>query len=250
MKKDKKTLFTILRYQIGSWYENAYGERDSYKKAIEFYASGTEKRANSLLGPLKAKFDKVPPRTVLDVGCGFASIPIFLAWKWPKSKILATDITDSYFSSGLQSAKLAGVENIAFKVNDIGYLQHKGEFDLVISCNMLNFMTSRKMLDEGLMRLAAATKPGGHLICYTPHFWSFREPFTKVPLLHFISPEWQTKIARLIKKRSTMLDVRNPSLFEISNTLLKNDCRLIEVKPANVIPRFRTTHITAWFQKL
>lgn len=248
-RTDKQSLFSALREHVGAWYEHAYGERDAYSKMIEFYAGGTERRADILLGPLKAEYMQSPPGSMLDVGCGYASIPVFLAWQWPLTEILATDRTESYFTCGAKAAAQAGVGNIRFDIKETGQIEYKEEFDLVVSCNMLNYMTSREMLDDTLTRLAAATKPGGRLITYTPHFWSYREPFTSIPLLHFLPREMQDKIVRRLGKRSGLLDVRNPSLREISSTLAKNGFRRIAVAPAGAIARARTTHLTAWFEK-
>lgn len=240
----------MLRGHVGAWYETAYGERDAYTKMIEFYASGTERRTDRLLGPLKADLAQSPPRTVLDVGCGFASIPVFLAWQWPEAEILATDRTDSYFKCGAKAAAQAGVGNIRFEIKETGQLGYQEEFDLVVSCNMLNYMTSRDVLVDTLMRLGAATKRGGRLITYTPHFWSYREPFTAIPLLHFLPRATQDNIVRRLGKRSGLLDVRNPSLREISSTLAKCGFRRIAVEPAGMLARTGTTHLTAWFEKL
>jgi ubiquinone/menaquinone biosynthesis C-methylase UbiE len=216
---------------------------------IDFYASGTERRTDILLGPLKQEYMRNPPIKVLDVGCGYASIPVFLAWQWPQSEIYATDRTDSYFSCGARAAAEAGVCNIHFEIEEVGQINYHEEFDLVLSCNMLNYMTSRQMLDDTLTRLAAATKPGGRLITYTPHFWSYREPFTYIPCLHFLPRAMQDRIVRGLGKRSGLLDVRNPSLREISNSLDKNGFRRIGVEPAGMLARVKTTHLTAWFEK-
>ena len=249
-RTDKQSLFLALQEHVGAWYENAYSEREAYSKMIDFYASGTERRVDILLGPLKAEYLQSPPGSILDVGCGYASIPVFLAWQWPQTKILATDRTESYFTCGAKAAAQAGVDNIGFDIRETGQIEYKEEFDLVLSSNMLNFFTSREMLDDTLTRLAAATKPGGRLITYTPHFWSFREPFTSIPFLHFLPREMQDKIVRRLGKRSGLLDVRNPSLREISSTLSMNGFRRIAVTPAGAIARARTTHLTAWFEKI
>ncbi len=245
----KSIIFSALRKHIGGWYEKAYGDREAYSKMIEFYASGTERRTDILLGPLKTQFNHQPPAKILDVGCGYASIPVYLAWQWRDSDILATDLTDSYFVCGQAAAEQLKLSNIQFAVRKLGALTDVEEFDLVMSCNMLNYMTSRKILEDALTRLARATKKKGHLIIYTPHFWSFREPFTSIPMLHFLPRTVQDKIVRKLGKRSGLLDVRNPSLGEISRILVKQGFNRIGVSPEYKFERFRRTHITSWFQK-
>lgn len=246
---DSQLVFSALREHVGDWYEAVNGERETHAKMIEFYASGTERRTRILLGPLMAEYAKSPPRRILDVGSGFASIPVYLASQWPQTDILATDMTDRYFSCGAKAAAQLGADNIRFNVEDITTLEYKDEFDLVISCNMLNYMTSYAMLSDALSRLAAATRSGGRLVTYTPHFWSVREPFTSIPMLHFLPVAAQDKIVRKLGKRSGLSDVRNPSLREISGILKKHNFRRIGVHPSSAISRARATHMTAWFQK-
>lgn len=242
-------LFSALRKQVGDWYENAYGDRDAYSKMIEFYASGTERRTDILLGPLKKQFNQQPPAKVLDVGCGYASIPVYLAWQWGNSDIFATDQTDSYYVCGHAAADQLKLTNIKFATRKLDALDDVEEFDLVMSCNMLNYMTSKEILKDALTRLAKATKKKGYLIIYTPHFWSFREPFTSIPMLHFLPKTVQDKIVRKLGKRSGLLDVRNPSLGEFSRILMRQGFNRIGVRPMHRLERIRRTHITSWFQK-
>ena len=247
--EDKAIVYSALRKHIGEWYERAYGDRESYLKMIEFYASGTEKRTDILLGPLKTKLHQQPPEKILDVGCGYASIPVYLAWKWRKSNFLATDLTDSYYQCGKLAAETLKFSNIQFATRKLDELADVEAFDLVMSCNMLNYMTSREMLDDALTRLARVTQKNGYLIIYTPHFWSFREPFTAIPMLHFLPRTLQDKIVRKLGKRSGLLDVRNPSLGEITRKLEQKGFECLGVRPKYKIERIRRTHISLWFQK-
>jgi SAM-dependent methyltransferase len=246
---DKNLLFSALRKHVGAWYEDAYGEQASHSKMIEFYASGTEARTDTVLGLLKGRYEVAPPPSVLDVGCGFGSIPVYLAWKWRCSEILATDRTDGYYACGQAAAREIGLSNVRFDTLELGALEFEEKFDLVISVNMLNYMTSRPILQDALTRLARATRKRGKLIVYTPHFWSYREPFTRIPLLHFLPVATQDRIVRRLGKRSGMLDVRNPSLGEITRTLRKHGCRCLGASPTTVYGRARATHLTAWFEK-
>jgi SAM-dependent methyltransferase len=246
---DKSMLFSALQKQVGDWYENAYGDRAPYSKMIEFYASGTERRIDILLGPLKEQFYLQPPLKVLDVGCGYASIPVYLAWQWGNSDIFAIDRTDSYYACGKAAACQLKLTNIKFATRNLEALNDVEEFDLVMSCNMLNFMTSKEILENALIRLARATKKKGYLIIYTPHFWSFHEPFTSIPMLHFLPRTMQDKIVRILGKRSGLLDVRNPSLGEFSRILVRQGFNRIGVSPMHRLERIRRTHISSWFQK-
>ncbi|TWO72098.1 class I SAM-dependent methyltransferase [Caenimonas sedimenti] len=246
---DKTSLYGALRRHVTGWYQRAYGDASPHARMIEFYASETERRTSILFGPWEQELHASPPAAVLDVGCGFASIPVYLAWHWRQSRVLATDRTDYYYACGAGAAEELGLDNIRFETRDIGAIDQQGEFDLVMSCNMLNFMTSPEQLQDALGRLATACRSGGRVVVYTPHFWSFFEPFTRLPLLHFLPPAWQDRIVRKLGKRSGMLDVRNPSLGEIRRALEPHGVVLESVYPPLAVQRVAGTHMTAWFRK-
>lgn len=242
-------VIAALRRHVGEWYEKAYGERGSYTRSIEFYASGTAARVDTLLRPLKSAFTAAPPRKVLDVGCGFASISVVLASIWPQSRITANDITDYYYAHGRAAAGELGLGNIDFETREIDGMVSEDEFDFVICCNMLNYLTSRAGMEYALGRLAAATRKGGYIVVHTPHFWSVREPFSQIPLLHFLPMPLKDGIVRTLGKRSTLRDIRLPSLREISTALAVHGCTRLEAEPRMVVVRPLYTHVTAWFRK-
>jgi len=241
-------LFESLREHISRWYVNNYGPSLPRGANIEFYASGTKFRVESLLGCLANNFTNRPPRRILDVGCGYGSIALYLAWLWPDAQILATDQTNHYFKCGEQAAKQLGMDNIRFKPCSAENLEFRPAFDLVLSCNMLNFLCSKATLKCALKNFASSTEKNGYLIIHTPHFWSFREPFTKIPFLHYFPTKVQDFIAQRTGKRSLLSDTRNPSLREIKQSLREEGLQLMESLPSG-INRVRSTHITAWFTK-
>jgi len=242
-------VFDVLRTSVGAWYEAAYGARAPYETMIEFYASGTKKRAATLLGPLYEKLMQTPPARVLDVGAGFASIPVYLASHWPDAQFLITDIRDDYYACGKRAVEQLGLRGFQFAVSDVAAVDTHQRYDLVMSCNMLNFMHSKDKLEVALKTLATVTAPGGHLVIYTPHFWSVFEPFTRIPMLHWLPMGLQNFIVRTTKKRDTLSDTRNPSLREITHALEAHGMRCVGVTPTGFLARLRTTHITAWFEK-
>jgi SAM-dependent methyltransferase len=243
------SLYHALRKTVSSWYVSTHGSSEPYESIIEFYASGTEARASNLLGPLIETFRESPPRAILDIGCGYGSIPLLLAWLWPESTVIATDVTDRYFICGENARKTVGLKNLQFTELSAQNVNFESEFDLVVSCNMLNFLTSRSVLRDTLRGFARALRGSGNLIIHTPHFWSWREPFTKFPLLHYCPYRVQDTISRRSGKRSLLSDTRNPSFREIRNCLQNQGLQLTACSPVSSIARVRSTHFTAWFAK-
>jgi len=243
------SVFDALRAGVSERYRETYGSSASHQSRIEFYASGTEFRTANLLEPLIGKFVNKPPRKILDVGCGYGSIPLFLAWLWPDAQVFATDATDHYFRCGEEARVKLGLPNIQFSRLSAQDLDFDSEFDLVVSCNMLNFLTTEVTLTEALSGFALALENHGDLIIHTPHYWSWREPFTKFPLLHYCPLKVQDTIARRSGKRSLLSDTRNPSLKEIVKCLQAGGLRMTACSPKSWVARMRSTHFTAWFTK-
>lgn len=242
-------MFAALSRYIGGWYLDAYGGVGPHEAMFAHYTTGTRKKTEHLLGPFWDELAAAPPARVLDVGCGYGSVPLFLAHLWPGAEVLACDVSDRYYRCAAAAAEDLGVANIRFKTETAGELDSAGEYDLVMSCNMLNFLNTKEKLIDGVRNICRAARPGGVVAVYTPHFWNRREPFTGVPFLHFLPAALQDRITRKLGKRSTLLDVRNPSVSEIVGAARAEGCRLIEARPADPLRRWRQTHVTLWFRR-
>lgn len=240
-----------LEPPLRAWYEAAYGRPPTAgeERMIAFYSSGTGARIAALLGPHEAELELKPPEGILDVGCGYGSIPVFLAARWPKARVLATDVSDRFYSVGRAAAADLGLSNLTFASARAECLEEAGAYDLVLSCNMLNFMNSRDLLERALDHIWRAARPGGLIVVHTPQFWSLREPFTGLPGLQLLPIAWQDAIARRTGRRSLMTDNRHPSLGEIRRVLVRRRARFLGVRPRRRIGRLASTHLTAWFRK-
>lgn len=236
---------------VRDWYLETGGRplTAAEERMVRFYSHETPRRAQTLLGPLAARFAERAPGMVLDVGSGYGSIPCWLAAQWPSAFIQASDVDDRFYKVGRAAAAMAGLDNIALRSVPLGELDEQQRYDLVLSCNMLNFMNTKASLTDGLERLWRAARPGGAIAVYTPHYWSLREPFTGIPGLQHLPLSWQDSIARRTGKRSLMTDNRHPSLGEISRVFRRLGARMVDVQPASPLRRFRSTHIMAWFEK-
>lgn len=240
-----------LELPLRAWYVEAYGRPPTAaeERMIAFYSGGTAGRVDSLLGPLAVELDPAGPASILDIGCGYGSIPVYLAARWPMARVLATDVSDRFYSVGRAAAADLGLTNLTFESVRAECLEEAEAYDLVLSCNMLNFMSSRDLLERALERTWRAARPGGLIAVHTPHFWSLREPFTGLPGLQLLPVAWQDVIARRTGKRSLMTDNRHPSLGEIRRSLARRGAAFIGARPRRRIGRLASTHLTAWFRK-
>lgn len=238
-----------LRNHVGEWYANAYGDAAPHAKMIETYATGATFKIGQLLGPRLGAFMGKPPRRVLDVGCGFAHIPVTLANLWPETQFVATDLRDNYYRHGRAAAEELGLTNIRFESVSSEDIDKPGAFDLVLSCNMLNFMNTHERLARTLRAMARSTAPGGFVGTYTPHFGSIREAFTGIPFLHWLPRSQQSRISKRLGKRASLDDVRSPSLGEMRRIMAAEGLRYLGVNPPDPFRRARGTHIAVWYER-
>lgn len=246
------TVAQALAHHVRGWYIANYGSEltASQEKEIAFYSSGTDARVARLFGSHLADLDRRPPEAVVDLGCGYGAFAIHLAARWPTTRIVATDVSDRFFLVGRAAAQDLRLQNVSFRAQRVEELEDAEVYDLVISCNMLNFMNSRELLQEALFRLWRSAKPGGLILVHTPHYWSLREPFTGLPGLQLLPIYYQDYIARRTGKRSLMTDNRHPSFGEIRRAMVRHGAALLEARPTEPWRRLLTRHITVWFQKL
>lgn len=242
-------LFAELRKHIGNWYLENYGDIEAHRAKIDLYATSAPERVAMLTGPLLDKLDAAPPRRLLDVGCGFGHVALYLAHRWPTSEILATDVSDRYYSCAAAAAKDLNITNIRFEPLPVESIESGPDFDVVVSSNMLMFMNSRERLENGLQIMAEAVAPNGYLLIYTSHFWTIFEPFSQVPFLHFLPRRVQDFVVRRLGKRPSLSDVRNPGIGEVARIVRRFDMRRVFLSHPNPLHRLIRNHITLAFQK-
>jgi trans-aconitate methyltransferase len=202
-----------------------------------------------LLGPYLAELDASPPRAILDVGCGYGSIPVWLAARYPQSRVRATDVADRYYVAGRAAAADLGLPNIAFETRDVLELKEEAQYDLVLGCNMMNFMNTPAKLETACANLCRAARPGGLVAVQTPHFWTLLEAFTRLPLLHFLPIGWQDRVARATGRRSLMTDNRHPALGEMRRAFARHGGRVLGVHPASWLARRWRPHLVFWVRR-
>ncbi len=240
-----------LEKHVGEWYRRIYGENlgPGHLAGIRNYSHGTGERARLLLGPHLAGFDTTPPPAILDAGCGYGSIPVWLAERYPRARVLATDTSERFFVAGRAAAADLGLTNIEFAAQDVLELRAEAAYDLVMGCNMLNFMNTPDKLAQACANLCRAARPGGLIAVQTPHFWTLFEPFTRIPLLQFLPIGLQDRIARATGKRSLMTDSRLPSLGELERAFSSCGARVLAVHPRSRLRRWLGYPVILWARR-
>jgi len=97
---------------------------------------------------------------ILELGCGWGSLTIWIARHFPNSQITAVSNSHSQKQHILQRAEHAGVDNVNVVTCDVNDLELKQRFDRCVSIEMFEHMRNYKSL---LSRLSSWLKPEGKL---------------------------------------------------------------------------------------
>lgn len=137
---------------------------------------------------------------VLEVGSGFGALAGYLAWSGNVESLLGVDIRQDYVQAAevaaealeLAPGRLGFVEA---DMRDLGALE-QGPFDLVILNNSLIYVATKRGMKTATREAYSQTSPGGHVAVYQANRWTWREPFTGAPAVHFLPPFLGRAVAR------------------------------------------------------
>jgi cyclopropane-fatty-acyl-phospholipid synthase len=101
---------------------------------------------------------------ILELGCGWGSLSLFMAHKLPKARITAisNSRTQKEYIDG--QARTRGIKNLTVKTQDVVTAEFEGEsFDRVVSIEMFEHMKNYETL---LARISSWLRPGGMLFVH------------------------------------------------------------------------------------
>ncbi|KAK0551356.1 hypothetical protein OC846_003317 [Tilletia horrida] len=163
------------------------GPRAKYSCCL--YETGKESLAeaeNAMLESYTVKADLRDGQTVLDLGCGWGSLCLFLAEKYPGSKIkaLSNSRTQKIYIDSV--AKSKGFTNLEVFTGDVRtYEFSDATFDRILSIEMFEHMKNYSLLFEKVSRwlkpLSAAPSPQDpsklfiHIFCHKTTPYNFEE---------------------------------------------------------------------------
>jgi len=100
---------------------------------------------------------------VLDLGCGWGSLSLWLAERFPKSRIVAVSNAEPQREFVCGVAKERGLRNISVVTADINDFSTEARFDRVVSIEMFEHMKNYERL---MSRIASFLKPRGRLFVH------------------------------------------------------------------------------------
>lgn len=108
-------------------------------------------------------------QSILELGCGWGSLSLWMAKCYPNSQILSVSNSASQREFILEQAKQRGITNIRVETMDMNDFDPQERFDRVVSVEMIEHMRNWEKL---LIRIYSWLKPEGRLFL---HFFSHRE---------------------------------------------------------------------------
>ena len=104
---------------------------------------------------------------ILELGCGWGSLTLFMAARYPRSRITAVSNSKSQRAYIEEEARRRGLGNVRVLTEDMNTFHPQGAFDRVVSVEMFEHLRNWRAM---FGRVAAWMKPGGrfflHVFCH------------------------------------------------------------------------------------
>lgn len=137
---------------------------------------------------------------VVEAGSGFGALAGYIAWRYSPREVVAFDIREDHVQSARRSAEGLGVgSRLHFETGDMRDFAavEDGWADVVLLNNAFIYLPTRAEMEQSLSALARVVRPGGVALLYHANRWSLREPFSKDPLVHLLSPALADRVANV-----------------------------------------------------
>jgi hypothetical protein len=106
---------------------------------------------------------------VLDLGCGWGSLSLWVAERYPGCRVLAVSNSKPQREFILARSERLGLANVEVVTADVNGFEPEGRFDRVLSVEMFEHVRNHELL---LSRIASWLEPGGRLFV---HHFAHRE---------------------------------------------------------------------------
>lgn len=176
LKKSPMALATeaanAQHYEVPTpFFQNCLGPRLKYSSA--FYPRGTESLAEAeevMLGLTCQRAQLADDQDILELGCGWGSLTLWMAEKYPKSRIFAVSNSRSQRSHIESECSRKGFRNVRVVTRDMNDFEPSNDcgtppahFDRVVSVEMFEHLKNYQLL---MSRIHQWLRPGGRLFVH------------------------------------------------------------------------------------
>ena len=161
-----------------AFYEHVLGPRRKYSSAYYPTPQTTLAEAEEeMLALTCARADLADGQRVLELGCGWGSLTLWMAERYPSSRITAVSNSrpqKAYIEAQAAARGLTNVEVVTADMNTFAPPAGAGAYDRVVSVEMFEHMRNYEAL---LARVAAWLRPGGRLFVHIFTHRAFAYPY-------------------------------------------------------------------------
>lgn len=129
-----------LKYSSGYWPKKDTNFQESEDAMLDLYIERSQTKDGM---------------RILDLGCGWGSVSLYFAEKFPKSQITGVSNSKTQKAYILGEAKKRGLKNLEILTQDMNTFKISKTFDRIISVEMLEHMRNYQVLFERLSKLLA-----------------------------------------------------------------------------------------------
>ncbi len=161
-------------YEVpAKFFEYVLGDNRKYSSC--YWGSDTQNLNEAEALALKATCEHaqlVDGQTILELGCGWGSLTLWMAKHFPNSQITAVSNSNSQRDFITQTAKNRGLNNVQVITCDMNTFDIQQQFDRIVSVEMFEHMRNYEVLYK---KVHDWLKPGGkffkHIFCHrsTPY---------------------------------------------------------------------------------
>ncbi len=147
-------------YEVpANFFHYCLGQHRKYSSCFWLSDTETLDEAEGLgLSQTCAHADLKDGQTVLELGCGWGSLTLWMAQHYPKSKITGVSNSNSQREYITEQAKKLGLDNIKIITADMNVFEAPGQYDRVVSVEMFEHMRNYQAL---YAKVASWLKPHG-----------------------------------------------------------------------------------------
>lgn len=157
------------------FFQRVLGKRLKYSSAYFNNGSDDLDRAEEAMLRLTVeRADLADGQEILELGCGWGSLTLFMAERFPAARILAVSNSSTQKEYIDDQAKRRGFRNLEVLTADMRELDLDRRFDRVVSVEMFEHMRNYRLL---LRRIAKWLRPDGklfvHIFCHSKLAYRF-----------------------------------------------------------------------------
>lgn len=164
-------------YEVpAAFFTHCLGKRLKYSCA--YYPTGNEtldQAEDAMLELYGQRAELADGQNILELGCGWGSLTLWMAARYPNARIIAVSNSQSQRAYIEEQCRRRSIGNVRVVTQDVNFLElEDGQFDRCVSIEMFEHMRNYQTL---MRRVSEWLRPGGKLFVHCFAHRTFMYPF-------------------------------------------------------------------------